>query len=242
MTPASNPPASKPPASKPPASKPPASKPYEVLLLDFGGVCLKTPFELHQRLEQRLGLPAGSASWRGPFAPETDELWTELLLGDVLQERLYWERRAQDVAELIGRPFSLRDYMTTLFEPPGPDLTRPEATATINLALGAGIRVAVLTNDLKAFHGPEWSAAIPMLDLVERIIDCSDTGVLKPEPAAYRRAARELDVDESQILFVDDQTLNVRGARSCGLATIQFDVSNAAASWAEVQVELGVEQ
>ena len=47
---------------------------YDVLLLDFGGVCLLNPVEMHARTEAVLGLPAGTFEWMGPVDPDTDEL------------------------------------------------------------------------------------------------------------------------------------------------------------------------
>ena len=47
---------------------------YDVLLLDFGGVCLLNPVEMHARTEAVLGLPAGTFEWMGPVDPDTDWL------------------------------------------------------------------------------------------------------------------------------------------------------------------------
>ena len=40
------------------------------LILDFGGVISRTLFETHDLSEKALGLPTGSLTWQGPFAPE----------------------------------------------------------------------------------------------------------------------------------------------------------------------------
>ena len=47
----------------------------QALVLDFGGVISRTLFETHDLSEAALGLPPGTLTWRGPFAPETDVLW-----------------------------------------------------------------------------------------------------------------------------------------------------------------------
>jgi putative hydrolase of the HAD superfamily len=207
-------------------------RPYDVLLLDFGGVCLLTPFELHHAVEANLGLPLGSLTWMGPFDTATDTLWRELFgHGEELNERLYWQRRAELLGQELGRPMSTHDYMRLAFEPSGPHLIRPIANEVIAEAQVAGLNVSVLTNDLTAFHGPDWQIGIPMLQKINQLIDCSHTGILKPDKRAYDQAIELLGVPAERILFVDDQPLNVAGAQAAGLATHWLDVTNANESW-----------
>jgi putative hydrolase of the HAD superfamily len=63
------------------------------LLLDFGGVISFTLIERHAASERVLGLPPGTLTWRGPFNPEGDPLWADML-ADRIAERDYWARRA----------------------------------------------------------------------------------------------------------------------------------------------------
>jgi len=42
-------------------------------------------------------------------------------------------------------------------------------------------------------------------------------GIFKPSPAVYRRAARELDLEPSELLMVSANSFDVMGARMCGL-------------------------
>lgn len=73
-----------------------------VLILDFGGVISRTLFETHSQSERALGLPAGSLTWQGPFAPHTDLLWRRMQAGE-LSERDYWRQRAREVGAMLGR-------------------------------------------------------------------------------------------------------------------------------------------
>ena len=205
----------------------------DVLLLDFGGVCLLNPVELHHRAEAALGLAPGTLDWLGPVDPATDELWRALLDGQ-LTERAYWATRAAQVGEVAGRALDTRGYMHLVYDPPTPDLIRPEATTVVRHALDQGRGVSVLTNDLRAFHGPEWERQIPFLRLVDHVVDCSDTGILKPDPRAFERAAAVVGVELDRMLFVDDQPANVAGAEAVGLESILFDIAEPAASWSHV--------
>ncbi len=222
------------------ARMPSPSRDHDVLLLDFGGVCLLNPVELHGRAEAALGLSAGTFEWMGPVAPETDPLWQQMVAGDGLTEREYWARRAGEVGAAAGRDLSLRDYMIMLYEPPGPELIRPEAVDVASAARAAGYGVSVLTNDMRAFHGREWEQGVAFFDLVDHIVDCSDTDILKPDPRAFQRAVDMIGVAAQRMLFVDDQPLNVAGAAAFGLDAVWFDMSDVAGSWHAVAQRLGL--
>lgn len=208
--------------------------PYDVLLLDFGGVCLLNPVELHHVAESALGLPPGTFTWLGPVDPSTDPLYRELTMGSTLKEREYWARRAVDVGAAAGKQFQLPDYFALLYEPPRNELIRPDASLVAKRARDAGHGVSVLTNDLRSFHGPEWERGIEFFDLIDHLIDCSETDILKPDPRAYERAVEVVATDPSRILFVDDQRLSVEGAEKCGIDALWFDIGAPAQSWARV--------
>ena len=72
----------------------------QALVLDFGGVISRTLFETHDLSEAALGLPPGTLTWRGPFAPETDALW-QAMQADHITEREYWMARTQSVGRLV---------------------------------------------------------------------------------------------------------------------------------------------
>ena len=49
------------------------------LVLDYGGVICRTTFERQPLIERKLGLAPGTLRWRGPFDPDGDELWRDML-------------------------------------------------------------------------------------------------------------------------------------------------------------------
>ena len=212
----------------------------DVLLLDFGGVCLLNPVELHHKAESLMGLDAGSLTWMGPMDPDRDQLWQRMVAGDGVTERDYWSIRAAEISEAAGTDLSRTDYMRMLYDPPTAELIRSEATSTVEAARAAGYGISVLTNDLRAFHGPSWEESVDFLRLVDHIVDCSDTNVLKPDRRAFDRAVEIVGVPADRVLFVDDLPLNVEGARAAGLNATWFDIAQAKVAWAEVAQALGL--
>ena len=213
---------------------------YPCLLLDFGGVCLLNPVELHAKAERLLDLTPGTLDWLGPVDPSTDPLWQQMVAGDGVTEREYWAMRAAEVGSLVGTQMDTRDYMRLLYEPAEDALVRPECTDVVARAQAAGISVSILTNDMRAFHGREWEHEIALLGRVDHIVDCSDTGILKPDPRAFERAFEMTGFGPDQMFFVDDQPLNGEGADAVGIDWVWFDIASPADSWAGVATALGL--
>jgi putative hydrolase of the HAD superfamily len=214
---------------------------FDVLLLDFGGVCLLSPVELHHVVEAHFELEPGTFSWMGPLDPTGDDLYARSIGDGDVTERDYWTMRAAEVAEAAGVALDVRGYMNVAYDAPGDVLVRPDAVGVAERARAAGLGVSVLTNDLRAFHGDEWVNRIDFLRWVDHVVDCSYTEFLKPDQRAYRYALDVLgDVEPARILFVDDQPRNVAGADAAGLTGMWFDIADAAGSWKRVAERLGV--
>jgi putative hydrolase of the HAD superfamily len=204
-------------------------------LLDFGFVCLKSPFELLDRYEQRMGLSPGTLPWRGPFDVTNDPLWARVGSG-ALTERDYWQQRVSEVQAVTGTTGDLRELMRVLFEGTEDDVMRPEARALARDVAAAGLRVGILSNDLRTFHGEEWAADMTLLREVDFVLDASADHVPpKPHPGAYRRASERMDLSPAEVLFVDDQETNVRGAARVGMMTVRFDVTDVDASFDRIR-------
>ena len=195
------------------------------LVLDFGGPVLKTPFELLRGGEARAGLPNGALSWTGPFDPASDPAWRLMQAGEIT-EREYWQARAEEFARLTGGPATFPALLDALFDAPEDELVRPRARALVDTARRAGLAVAVLTNDLRAFHGDVWVARMSFLSEVDLVVDGSVEHVLKPDPRIYRLVTERLGVGAGDCLFVDDQPVNVAGAVAVGMRVLPFDVTD----------------
>lgn len=212
------------------------------LILDFGGVISRTMFETHAETEAALDLPPGSLTWRGPFDPASDPLWRSMQAGDI-SEREYWRRRTAEVAELTGAEWSeMSDFVKAARGAEPEAVIRPEARAAVSAAADAGVRLAVLSNELDLFYGPELRKKLTLLDRFELIHDATYSGILKPDPRAYQACLDELGLKPQDCVFVDDQAGNVAGARAVGLQTVHFDVRRPADSYNQALAYLGLKE
>ncbi len=189
------------------------------LLLDFGGVVLRTPFELRYLAEPILG----PLAWNGPFDPDNDPQWQRFQNGEIT-ERTFWSNRSADYGH------DTRSFMKLFYEPSGDHLVRPQMVALIHEYKATGGTVGVLTNDLQAFHGRTWMDGIAVLTDFDFIVDGSVTGFLKPDPKAFSLALDAFSestgsdgIDPTSVLFVDDQLVNFGGAHEAGIETLWFD-------------------
>ena len=210
------------------------------LVLDYGGVICRTTFERQPLIERKLGLAPGTLRWRGPFDPDNDELWRDML-ADRITEREYWRLRAAEVGRLIGEEWtSPRMMMAPAPNDPIDSTTRPEALTTVRAIRDAGRKVGVLSNELDLFNGPGFGAKLSILKLMHAIVDATYSGILKPDRRAYQAAADALGAPIEHCLMVDDQPRNIAGALAAGMQAEWFDVTRPAETYARVLARMGV--
>jgi putative hydrolase of the HAD superfamily len=210
------------------------------LLLDFGHVILKSPFERLQAFERQKGIPPDTLRWRGPFTSGApDDLWLQMEAGE-LNQREYWRIRAEEALRAAGETGGVREFMTATLAGPQHEVLRPEALRLLGDARAAGIRTGILSNELRLFMGDDWMDRMPVLAEVDVIVDASDTGILKPDRRAYEAALAALGLPAPDVVFVDDHLPNVEGAHRVGLAAVYFDLTDPATSFARVRRLLGL--
>ena len=212
----------------------------KALILDFGGVVTRTMFETHDITERALGLPAGTLTWRGPFDPATDPLWRSMQ-ARAITERDYWTTRTREVGQLVGEDWT--DMKTFVQRARGADaelVMRPEARDAILKVKKAGLRLAILSNELDLFYGVEFRKRFPLIDLFDVIVDATYTRILKPDPRAYEQVLAELGLARQNCVFVDDQKKNIEGAEAVRLPCVHFDVTRPSESYAQALRMLGI--
>ncbi|MBI5319617.1 HAD-IA family hydrolase [Bradyrhizobium sp.] len=210
------------------------------LVLDFGGVISRTIFETQPENERALGLPPGTLNWRGPFDPSGDPLWRAMQAGEI-SERDYYFTRARETGRLVGEDWSsLPQFLQRIRGADPKSAIRPEAIAAIESVKQADAKLAILSNELDLFYGPDFRAKLPFLADIDLIVDATHTGILKPDPRAYAFVTEGLTLAAEICVFVDDQIRNVRGAEAAGFRTIHFDVTRPAESYRAALIHFGL--
>lgn len=193
---------------------------YQGLLLDIGGVVLNTGVRMVERLARREPAMGPVIEEIGGIATDRDELWQRMLRRQVT-ERDYWAQRAAELGAAVGETWDTRALMDRFYQLPEHEWLCAPTIELMTDAKAAGLRVGALTNDMTAFHGPEWVARQEHLKLFDVIVDASLTGVMKPDPRAFRGGADALGVPAEQIVFLDDMPWNSEGARQAGMTAVR---------------------
>lgn len=93
--------------------------------------------------------------------------------------------------------------------------------------LRARYRVALLTNAIVPFVR-QIMAKYDLEPLFDTLLVSAEEHLTKPDPAYYRRLLERMDVAAADAVFLDDNPVNLEGARSVGIKTILFTTPEAA--------------
>ena len=191
----------------------------EAVLWDFGGVVTTSPFEAFRRYEQARGLPLDFI--RSVNATNIhSNAWARMERGEIGPEQFDVLFREESTA--LGHPVDGRDVLPLLSGD-----VRPQVVAAIR-QIRTRYRVACLTNNMSAGHGPgmarteERAQAIEeVMGLFEVVVESSKTGLRKPEPAFYLKACEMLGIQPASAVFLDDLGVNLKPAAALGMRTIK---------------------
>jgi putative hydrolase of the HAD superfamily len=209
------------------------------LLLDFGGVIVRTIFECIDDIERHFELRLGSLDWTGPLDPARDAGWRAMLDGGI-SERDYWRERLSALGQLVGREVGMAEVIAAMSGADPNRAVRAEAAATVTRAKAAGCRIGVLTNDLERIYGRNVVAQFAILREMDAVVDGSRSGVRKPSPDAFAGALAALQSTAEEAVLVDDQPRNVEAAIALGMAGVAFDVRAPASSFRAAERLLGL--
>ena len=110
----------------------------------------------------------------------------------------------------------------------------------LKLLESTNLRLAILSNELDLFYGPDFRKHLPFLKKFDVIYDATYTKILKPDPNSYLACIKSLYLEPQDCLFIDDQIVNIKGAELIGLNTVQFDVTKPNESYEEIASYIGL--
>lgn len=203
----------------------------DLVLWDIGQVVYQSPFERFDELEDHTGMAPGTLP-RGPFVEGGDPEY-DLVDSGARDEPEYW----RDIESLARESVPGLHIYEALRELGWDGRGRPVVLGLL-ADIPSRYRQAVLTNDATKFLGENWRETWEYAGYFERIVDSLDIGVRKPEVAAYKAAVDLLGVPADRVLFIDDLTANIDGAKAAGLQGFRFDTTDPAASVAGLRALL----
>ncbi len=206
----------------------------KAVLWDFGGVILESPFDAFARYESEHDLPPGFLRRLNATNPDRNA-WARMERGDLTVEEFCGH--FEDEARAAGGSVVAADVLNLLS-----GQVRPEMVEAVRRCRER-LKTALLTNN---FHGfadddggsgagrPELAEIVALFDVV---VESSQVGIRKPDPAFYEMACDRLGIAASDAVFLDDLGVNLKPARAMGMATIK--VGDPVAALAELEAIVG---
>ena len=201
-----------------------ADRSIDAVLFDLHGVLTPSPWA-------RLAA-IGGASGRseaeilevvvGPYDIDADHPWHRLERGEI--KMADYAVAVMALGEAAGIPIDfgrLRGFSGS---------SEPDAVMVARVASlrAGGYKTALVTNNVREMAG-SWRTLIDCDALFDAVVDSSEIGMRKPNPAIFQHALAMLgDIAPERAVFLDDAPGNVAGAARIGLHTILVTETGAA--------------
>jgi len=182
-----------------------------VVVFDLGGVMTVPPWVPIDAYGVEVGLPEGAMS--SYF--RDDPVFAQLERGET-SLREFMKSVGVRVQEAYGIRIDLKALGRAGIV--GGEMN-PDMIAFVSGLHRAGIRLGLLTNNTK--EAPDWRSRIP-IECFDVVVDSSEVGMRKPDPAIYEFVLTQLGVAASEVVFVDDTEINLPPAAAIGIATVHF--------------------
>ena len=177
---------------------------YKVILFDLGGVLIELA-----------GMPTMMAWTRHTLSPE--EFWKRWLASPAVREFESGKSTPESFSEtLIGEfdlPVAPDAFLTQFLQ--WPRDTFP-GTGPLLQKLSGAYLLGTLSNT-NALHWERFNREMDFMGYFDHHFPSHLTGLLKPDQEAFTHAIRILGVEAADILFFDDNRINVHGARAAGM-------------------------
>jgi epoxide hydrolase-like predicted phosphatase len=206
----------------------------EAVLFDFNGVLTTSPFAHMVALGDEHGIDGQVVLdlMLGPYDEDTDHGWHRFERGEITAAEYGTDLFARAAAANVDVDFTkLADLMSRLE-------VHDIVVERIAALRQRGYRTALVTNNVKE-ASRQWRELVPVDELFDAVVDSSEVGMRKPNPAIFRYALELLGgIEPHAAVFLDDHPGNVAGAVAAGLHGILVDAAAPEGALAELEALL----
>ena len=189
----------------------------EAVLFDFYGVLTSSPWSTLASVGSGGDEAAVLAVLLGAYDTDGDHPWHRLERGELAFTDYLTEVTVLGEAAGITIDFRRAANADRRID------VNESMVGTVRRLRTDGYRTAVVTNNVREFsHG--WRSLVPVEELFDVVVDSSDCGMRKPNPAVYHHTLALLGgIAPRRAVFLDDSPGNVAGARAAGLHAIHVE-------------------
>lgn len=182
---------------------------YKAIGFDYGGVIKGLPGSFFSmRVCELLGV--------------TKEKWSEAYFHHnkkINRGDITWPELWQLVLSKLGQPDKVDEVTKISDEVFNQPINQPMLSLVDRLRSN-GYKVGLLSNNTleaaKKMRGQGLDRHFDVLHV------SAETKLVKPEPEAFAQFARDLEVEQKELVFIDDAEKSLSTARECGFTPIQF--------------------
>lgn len=187
------------------------------VLFDFAGVLTSSPWgALAEAGGGNLEVMIGS------YEQDTDHPWHRVERGELAI--MDWVTEVTALAAEAGIAIDFGVLQALL----GEMTVHTVMVERIRALRDDGYRLGLVTNNVRE-GSATWRAMVPVDELFEVVVDSSEVGMRKPNPAIFHHALDLLGVaDPTTAVFLDDSPGNVVGAQQAGLHAIHVETPHQA--------------
>jgi putative hydrolase of the HAD superfamily len=182
------------------------------VLFDFAGVLTSSPWGALAA--------AGGGNLEliiGTYEQDTDHPWHQVERGEMTI--VDWMTAVQQLGEEQGVEVDFSPLRALL----GDMTVHDPIVDHVRALREQGYKLALVTNNVRE-GAAAWRSLVPVDELFDVVIDSSEVGMRKPNPAIYLHTLELLGVrDPASAVFLDYAPGNVEGARRAGLWGILVD-------------------
>lgn len=196
---------------------PAASRPIDAVLFDFGGVLTaSSPFTMLGELGRDAGVDPQAVLELvlGPYHEDTDHPFHRMERGEI--SAMAWFGEASTALGAIGVELD----MLRLAEVFGSLGVHDVVVERVRSLRADGYRTGIITNNVRE-AAAAWRDMLDLDALFDVVVDSSEVGMRKPNPAIYHHALEQLGgIAPERAVFLDDAVGNVAGARAVGMHAV----------------------
>ena len=198
----------------------------KAVVFDIGGILEIIPEggdptsrfpQMMARWEEKLGMQHGSLGARVlAMDARLTAAGKDAGIGTITYDEWVDTLRAEMGWDAATTEAFMGDFWDVYIGDPNPELT------AYFISLRPRYQTAFLSNSMVGAREHE-QAARGFEDMADLIVYSHEAGVSKPDPRIYAITCERLDVQPSEIVFLDDNPANIAAAREYGLHAILFE-------------------
>lgn len=194
-----------------------------ILILDVGGVIIKSPWELLQ--ESYPDVKNTYPDLLGPLVDINNSEYQKLISGS-LSEPDYWinfsSKLQKSFSDFECSKNPIRELILKSKFP-----IRNELIKLLGFFVLRGGKVITFSNGLYKNLGADWWSKNGPMNLISKHLDASETGMFKPNSLAFRLLLEEIkEYSSNAVLYLDDNPVYVDVAQSIGMQSNIFSITN----------------